>query len=260
MSNSGHGVGAAGGETGRRVGQRRGVPPLLHLPTWSRLLIATRQRSVAGRGGDFFEVVQHRDGSVSTFMADVCGNGPQAAGPVQGMRWVLRQRLARGEGPSAVLEALNEWLVAQMTDERFVTALCVRVDPTSGRVEMAGAGHLGPFIKRPDGTVEGVSLVVGLALGILPGQTYPQTERDLWPEDTIVLCTDGITDRMATRDDPLGAVGLTDHLVRARPGPESICNALLGPEVPTGSDATVIVVQLPRRHRRATPGGRAAAR
>jgi serine phosphatase RsbU (regulator of sigma subunit) len=222
--------------------------------------VATRQRSVAGRGGDFFEVVQHRDGSVSTFMADVCGNGPQAAAPVQGMRWVLRQRLARGDAPGALLAALNDWLVAQNNDERFVTALCVRVDPLDGRVEMAGAGHLGPFIKRAAGPVEGIALSVGLALGILPAQSYQDTALELAPEDALVLCTDGITDRMATRDDPLGAVGLIDHLVRARHGAESICNALLGPEVPTGQDATVIVVQLPRRHRRATPGGRTAAR
>jgi serine phosphatase RsbU (regulator of sigma subunit) len=260
MNNSGHGTNAAGGEAGRRIGQRRGVPPLLHLPTWSRLLIATRQRSIAGRGGDFFEVVQHRDGSVSTFMADVCGNGPVAAAPVQGMRWVLRQRLAHGDPPGALLAALNDWLVAQRNDERFVTALCLRVDPLSGRADMAGAGHLGPFVKRAAGPVACVALSGGLALGILPVQSYQETTLELAPEDTIVLCTDGITDRMATRDDPLGAAGLIDHLARARHGAESICNALLGPEVPTGQDATVIVVQLPRRHRRATPGGRAAER
>jgi serine phosphatase RsbU (regulator of sigma subunit) len=255
MSNSGQG-GDTTPAVGHRGGERRRVRPLLHLPTWSRLLIATKQRSPAGRGGDFFEVVQHRDGSVSTFMADVCGNGPKAAAPVQGMRWVLRQRLAHGDAPSALLATLNDWLVAQKNDESFVTALCVRVDPVTGRAEVAGAGHLGPFLKRAAGSVENVALSVGLALGILPVQSYQETIVELAPEDAIVLCTDGITDRMATRDDPLGAAGLMDHLVRARHGAESICGALLGPEVPVGQDATVVVIQLPRRHRRATPGGR----
>ena len=54
-------------------------PQLVHLPTWSQLRIATRQHGPLGHGGDFFEIIQHREGQVSVFVADVCGNGPSAA-------------------------------------------------------------------------------------------------------------------------------------------------------------------------------------
>jgi serine phosphatase RsbU (regulator of sigma subunit) len=247
--------GAGGEELGAiaRQNSRRRITPLLHLPTWSRLVIATKQRVPAGAGGDFFEVVQHRDGRVTTFMADVCGNGPTAAVPVPGMRWMLRQRLARGEAPAELLAALNDWLVEQMTEEPFVTAVCVRVDPVTGETQVASAGHLGPFVKRAGGRAEVLPLVTGLALGIIAGQTYPELTEALAPEDAIVLATDGITDRMATADDPLGAAGLLDHLARARHGAESICAALLGPAVPNTQDSTVVVMQLPRRNRRTTP-------
>ncbi len=230
--------------------------PLLHLPTWSRLQVATKQRSPAGSGGDFFEVVQHRDGRVTAVMADVCGNGPSAAAPVANLRWILRQGLARGEAPGALLTTLNDWLTAQSEQERFVTALCVRIDTLRGTVEVASAGHLGPFVKRASGIAEDLGRTVGLVLGILPGEVYGETTVDLSPEDTLVLVTDGITDRLATVEDPLGQAGLLSRLTGAHRGAEGICEALLGSAARNDEDATVIVMQLPRRHRRATPVAR----
>ncbi|HXJ23643.1 MAG TPA: PP2C family protein-serine/threonine phosphatase [Polyangia bacterium] len=222
--------------------------------------VAARQWAPAGNGGDFFEVIQHRDGRVSAIMADVSGNGPSAAAPVSSLRWVLRQGMARGESPGAVLETLNDWLVDQQTrqtDDRFVTAVCLRLNPVTGEAAIASAGHLGPFVKRARGGAEDIPPSVGLALGILPGQAYHELNVELAPEDALVLVTDGITDRLATPSDPLGQRGLLDRLERARLAPESICGALLGPSARAAEDATIVVMQMPRRHRRATPVARA---
>jgi serine phosphatase RsbU (regulator of sigma subunit) len=236
-----------------QVGAAKRAAPLLHLPTWSQLRIAARQRAAVNNGGDFYEVIQHRNGHVTTVMADVCGNGPSAAAPVSKLRWVLRQHLARGESPAEMLATLNDWIVAQKTHDLFVTALCVRIDPLSGRTDIASAGHLGPFVKRANGTAAEISLAVGIALGILPAQVYQQTPMELDSEDALVLVTDGITDPLGTTGNPLGQAGLLAALDRARPGAESICAALLGRGTSNAQDATVIVLQLPRRHRRVTP-------
>jgi serine phosphatase RsbU (regulator of sigma subunit) len=245
--------------SGGRVQSRgtRGAQALVHLPTWSRLNVAARQWAPAGNGGDFFEIIQQRDGRVSAIMADVSGNGPSAAGPVASLRWVMRQAIARGQSPGAVLEMLNDWLVRQQVDDRFVTAVCVRVNPITGDTEIASAGHLGPFVKRARGGAEDLPPAVGLALGILPGQTYREMTLELRPEDALVLVTDGITDRLGTASDPLGQRALLDRLQRAQLSPESICGALLGPSARFAEDATVVVMQMPRRHRRATPIARA---
>ncbi len=218
--------------------------------------MAARQWAPAGNGGDFFEIIQHRDGRVSAIMADVSGNGPSAAAPVSSLRWVLRQGMARGESPGAVLGTLNEWLVQQQITDRFVTAVCLRLNPVSGEATIASAGHLGPFVKRARGGAEDLPPSVGLALGILPGQVYREVGVELLPEDALVLVTDGITDRLATPSDPLGQRGLLDRLRRARLAPESICGALLGPAARAAEDATIVVMQMPRRHRRATPVAR----
>jgi two-component system, chemotaxis family, sensor kinase Cph1 len=235
-----------------RVAAKPPSVPLVHLPTWSRLNVATKQWAIGGNGGDFFEVIQQRDGRVTTVMADVCGNGPSAAAPVAKLRWILRQRIASGGSPGSVLATLNDWIIHQKTDDRFVTAVCVRIDVVAGRAEIASAGHLGPFVKRAAGGAEDLPCAVGLALGILPEQTYRETSVDLGPEDTVVLVTDGITDRLASADDPLGQLGLIQRLARARHGAESVCAALLGPDI-RAEDATVVVMQMPRRHRRMTP-------
>ncbi len=219
----------------------------------SRLRIATKQRTQFGHGGDFFEVFQHREGPVSTVMADVAGNGPRAAVPVSDLRWAFRQRLARGEAPGEVLAAVNDWLIGQTVHERLVTALCIRVDVLTGMAEIASAGHLGPFVKRSNGAAEAVTPAPALPLGILSGETYQQISTVLSLQDALVLATDGITDRLATADDPLGERGLLLHLGEVPLSARHICDALLALGAGTNEDATVVVVQMPARQRKSTP-------
>jgi sigma-B regulation protein RsbU (phosphoserine phosphatase) len=230
----------------RRVRKRTG--PVLYLPTWSQLRIATKQRTPVGRGGDFFEVFQHGDGSVSTVMADVAGNGPSAAAPVSDVRWVMRQHLARRDSPGDVLAAVNEWLVNQRVHDRLVTAICVRIDAPGLRASVACAGHLGPFVKRSSGSAESVTPAPALALGILPGEVYHEITLALDPEDAIVLVTDGITDRLAGPDDPLGEKGLLRRLAGAPQSAAQICEMLLGADAAHELDATVVVLQVPPSH------------
>src|SRR6185369_12014168 len=118
-----------------------------------------------GMGGDFFEVLQHRDGRVSAVMADVCGRGPVAAAIATAVRPLLRRCLARGDAPGRVLMALNDWISRHVRDS-FVTALAIRIDPTDGRTEIASAGHLGPFVRRRSGAVHALTLAGSVPLGM----------------------------------------------------------------------------------------------
>lgn len=225
---------------------------MVHLPTWSRISIATRQRGPVGHGGDFFEIVQHREGHLSVLVADVCGNGPSAAVPVSRLRWLVRQHLASDESPGAMLSLLNEAILAGNAPDLFVTAVCLQVDPPAYTMRVACAGHLGPFVKRACGDAQELSTPEGAALGIMPAQSYDEKQLDLDPEDAIVLVTDGVTDPLGTSSSPLGQAGLLAELSRARPSAESICAALLGTKL-IEHDATVVVLKLPPRHRRITP-------
>src|SRR4029077_16848137 len=143
------------------------------------------------------------------------GNGPSAAVPVSRLRWLVRQHLACGESPGAVLKLLNDSIVAGNEPDLFVPAACVRIDPQTGVVNAASAGHLGPFIKRACGDAQELVMDEGAALGIMPGQSYAETRLDLDSEDALVLVTDGITDPLGTKSSPLGQAGLLDALARA---------------------------------------------
>src|SRR4051794_15012379 len=123
--------GVAMASKGVRQGAGGGSP--VHLPTWSPLNVAAKQSAPAGNGGDFFEVIQQRDGRVTVLLADVCGNGPSAAAPVSSLRWILRQTIARGEAPGAVLAGVNDWLVGPGGGDRFVAAGWGRHGPGDGR-------------------------------------------------------------------------------------------------------------------------------
>ena len=231
---------------------RRG-PQLLHVPTWSQLRIATRQRGPVGHGGDFFEIIQHREGHVAALLADVCGNGPSAAVPVSRLRWLVRQHLACGEAPGAVLALLNDAIVAGNEPNLSVTAVCVRVDPKTGSVSVASAGHLGPFIKRACGDAQELVMEEGAALGIMPKQVYGETGIQLDSEDALVLVTDGITDPLGTASSPLGQAGLLGALAASRSSAEAICETLLHATRPIAHDATVVVLKLPLRPRPMRP-------
>jgi serine phosphatase RsbU (regulator of sigma subunit) len=208
------------------------------------LRITSGQTAPFGRGGDFFEVVVDARGCVSIVLADVSGNGPAAGVSVPALRAVARWHLARANSPGVVLAALNEWLArASQPADRFATALALRVDPRSGRAEIASAGPLGPFLKNARGAVRAFPLATGVALGFFPGQRYLETAVQLAPDDELILATDGVTDTLASAGDTLGQLGLADWLRRVSPGDsDAICSALLR-RAHTSVDATVIVVE-----------------
>ncbi|HVR03835.1 MAG TPA: PP2C family protein-serine/threonine phosphatase [Polyangia bacterium] len=219
----------------------------IDLPLGSELRVASKQSARFGDGGDFFEVFEHASRTVSTVVADVCGNGAAAAKVAARIRPFLHHSLARGESPGRVLAALNEALVDEGFADRFVTAVAVRVDVLTGLVEIACAGHLGPFVRRSSGRVHAIDRATGVPLGLVPGERYEEIRVRLEPEDALVLVTDGITDPLSSADDPLGAAAFALLLERAPLVTLDLCEMLLLDGAPTRDDATVLVLQLPAK-------------
>jgi len=217
----------------------------IDLPLGSELRVASKQSARFGDGGDFFEVFEHASRSVSTVVADVCGNGAAAAQVAARIRPFLHHSLARGESPGRVLAALNEALVDEALADRFVTAVAVRIDVLTGLVEVACAGHLGPFVRRSSGRVQAIDRALGVPLGLVPGEVYEEIRVRLEPEDALVLVTDGITDPLSSVDDPLGEAAFALLLERAPRVTLDLCEMLLLDGAPTRDDATVLVLQLP---------------
>jgi sigma-B regulation protein RsbU (phosphoserine phosphatase) len=218
-------------------------PPIRDAARRAQASVASRQWPRDEPSGDLAEFADHGDGVMSMFVADVAGNGAEAAPLAMRVRALLAPHLADRAFPGALLARLNEQLQLDAIPERLVTAASVRLDLATGDMTFAGAGHLGPFVKRAGGVIQ-VSGAGGPPLGLLPRPVYPETGLRLAVGDTVVLVTDGISDGFASSLDPLGGGALAAHLTSQPAHPAAICRSLsMASHAPHRPDATVLALR-----------------
>lgn len=81
---------------------------------------------------------------------------------------------------------------AERMDPRFATCLYIEVDPATGTLDIARAGHPDPAVQMPDGPMLVRPTAGGLPLGIDPDSDYPTTRLVLEPGERLLMCTDGL--------------------------------------------------------------------
>jgi len=148
------------------------------------------------------------------------GTGPEAAGLSASVRYTLRGITQPGADTEALLERLNQVLLARGGDdqERFCTVIfgLIRPSPTGFHVRLSTGGHPEPLLQRSDGTV--IPLPAGGSLlGALPEVRILTNNVELERGDRLVLYTDGVSEARKHRRF-LGTEGLIDIVRRA---PES---------------------------------------
>jgi serine phosphatase RsbU (regulator of sigma subunit) len=112
---------------------------------------------------------------------------------------------------------LNDALCNQRNDDRFCTAVYLRVVPApNGRVSitLANGGHPPPLVLRDGGGVEVVDRATGTLLGLFPDATIAEEKLELGPGDAIVLYTDGVIEARSPDGDEYGQDRLEDLLAR----------------------------------------------
>ncbi|MEU7409364.1 SpoIIE family protein phosphatase [Streptomyces sp. NPDC042638] len=193
-------------------------------------------------GGDWYDMIPLPSGRFALVIGDVQGHDVRAAGLMGQLRIALRAYAAEGHRPDAVLSRASRFLHGvtlasgddPLADLRFATCLYAEADPATGRLEIARAGHPDPVIRMADGTVMMRPTAGGLPLGIDPDADYPTTRFTLEPDETLMLCTDGLIETgghdmesgwrrlRATLEDHQGDLeSLADVLVQAVHGPSS---------------------------------------
>lgn len=145
-------------------------------------------------GGDWYDVVPLEDG-VALVVGDVEGHDMTAAGVMAKLRHALSAMLTETGSASAALERLDRF-ATQTGTVRMATVLVATVDPASGRVSMASAGHPPPLIVT-GGHTTFVELEVAPPVGTgLTGQA-PAGRRDASldvGDGTVLLYTDGLVE------------------------------------------------------------------
>nr|WP_235460454.1 SpoIIE family protein phosphatase/ATP-binding protein [Streptomyces olivochromogenes] len=208
------------------------------LPEQSALDVAYRYLPAqAGVGGDWFDVIPLSGTRVALVVGDVVGHGLHAAATMGRLRTAVHNFAGLDLPVEELLGRLDE-LVAQLDAEEVAAAedgqgmitgaTCQYAvyDPTSGRLAIATAGHPGPAVVRPDGTVDFPQLPVSPPLGLGAGLPVETAELTVPEDSRLVLYTDGlIEDR--TRDLDAGLRALREALAGPGRTPEATCAAVM---------------------------------
>lgn len=177
-------------------------------------------------GGDFYELTDLGDGAVGGAIGDVSGKGVSAALIMSRVSSDVRRALRSGVGPSAVLREVNDTL-ADIGDETFVTACCIRLDGRRRKLTVANAGHVPLFIRRGSGEVFTFGASSGTPLGMMPCD-YGDEEIDFGPLDVALLVTDGLVEALDRPGDRMGVEFMLRLLKNAPPDPKVVNGRILG--------------------------------
>jgi sigma-B regulation protein RsbU (phosphoserine phosphatase) len=227
------------------------------LPTLPGAELGAAYATFDAAGGDLYAVrnVRIRGESEPAWLlliADASGHGTSAAVVSAMVDAVVDTIPDPIEGPSAILETLNDYLFRKRVESGFVTAFVGIFRPQRRTVRWSRAGHNPPLLR---GSSAGISVrllddVGDIPLGIAPQIRFEEATTTLAPGDTLVLYTDGIVEARGPSGEMFGVERIEDALRTCSGAPQcavdSITKALLAFEagVRPGDDQTLLVMQV----------------
>ena len=186
------------------------------MPGWQLSVTLKPARETSG---DFYDINPLSGGQLGLLVADVAGKGVGAA-LYMALNWsLLRTYVPEYPAqPELVYEAVNRRILRDTQAEMFVTAFYGILDPATGRLVYANAGHNPPFLisAQKGGDVQKLA-ATGKPLGMFEDETWQQGIVQLAPGDVLVSYTDGVTEAQNAEDSLFGEERLLS-CVRANVG------------------------------------------
>ena len=145
-------------------------------------------------GGDFYDFYELGDGRVGFVVGDATGKGvPAALVENATCAFLGGVAIASGSSPGEALARVNETVVARIPPNMFVTCFYCILEPKSGRLLYANAGHDLPYLHRRSGDAEELR-ARGMPLGLMPGMSYEEGEVSLREGECVVFYSDGLVE------------------------------------------------------------------
>ncbi|MBK3637228.1 PP2C family protein-serine/threonine phosphatase [Streptomyces asoensis] len=144
-------------------------------------------------GGDWYDAFTMPDGRIGLSIGDVQGHNIEATAFMGQVRVGLRALASVTGEPGALLARTNELLLS-LGGELFATCIFMRLDPATGALESARAGHIPCVWATADGKSGVAEDECGPPLGVLEGADYPVTRYRLTKGGVFVLLTDGVVE------------------------------------------------------------------
>ena len=195
-------------------------------------------------GGDWYDYLDLGNGFWGIALGDVCGKGMAAALLMSATRSLFRREAERLESPSEVLMRLNQALVKDLPEGRFVTIVYSILDTKRATVRVANGGHPYPLFVRGQTNITELKTEKGLPLGLMNSE-YSEIGLTLQLGDSVLMYTDGVVETTNGRDEEYGTSRLVKSLQKPGVSAQSVLTEVQ--EFASGGtlsdDATTIVLR-----------------
>ncbi|MGB8537058.1 MAG: SpoIIE family protein phosphatase [Acidobacteriaceae bacterium] len=202
------------------------------LPDVAGVEMAARCRPAQAVGGDYYDLIDIRDGSpaeagcaagekfsladgttargcdrLGIAIGDISGKGISAALLMASLHASLRGQVLSGAGDlGAKMANVNRLLYEASGSSRYATFFYAELDCDSRTLHYVNGGHNPPAVlRKEDGTWRVFRLGDGgPVVGLLAGASYRQQMLSLLPGDILLAFTDGISEAMNSAEDEWG--------------------------------------------------------
>lgn len=180
-------------------------------------------------GGDHYDYFRFADDRVGLVIADVAGKAVSAALVQARFGMAVRLLASHAATPLDLLVTLNVLLLDELEPGMFVTAQVLALDPVSGRLDIANAGHPPPLLRMPDGQVGALMLEPGAPLGASAQTQFNSLSLNLEPGACLLLYSDGLDEAENEQGEAFGRERAAGQL--AQPGDAPAVLAALNAEL-----------------------------
>ena len=171
--------------------------------------------------GDFYNIFPLENGRWVLLIGDVADKGTAAALYMAMVQSLILTEALRKTSPAEILLEVNRLILRQTSSVVYVSVFLAVIDPRSGNLHYANAGHNPPRLRREDGTVQALNNT-GSVVGVFEDFQLSDQTITLQHGEALVLHTDGLTEawRMQPEFEDYGEDRLTEALRSAPPHAE----------------------------------------
>lgn len=172
-----------------RATQQSLIP--LKVPQLTGWEIATCYRPVIEVGGDIYGWLPIENDRWLFWIADATGHGASAALLTTLTKLLFHYGREQQDDAATIMEAINNDLRGIFAGRSFMSAMCVALDPRTGRASVVGAGHPPLLVTRFGRGTEAIPSSAP-PLGLIEQSQFAATDLELNPGDAFTLYTDGL--------------------------------------------------------------------
>jgi sigma-B regulation protein RsbU (phosphoserine phosphatase) len=198
--------------------------------------------------GDVFDFFEYGEDAIIC-IGDASGKSAAAALYGAMVTGLLRTLAPRRKSPAALMERLNDALVARRVGSRYLTLLVSRWHPKTRTLTMANAAAAPPLVVRDGKILE--PRLEGFPLGLFPDRAYEETVFQTCPGDLLVFYSDGIQEQPGPAGQDYGAARLRPLVATLGQAPaKAVVEAIFADldefrkEEPIHDDQTLIAIRV----------------